>query len=70
MEVAALKPQFITNADGARIAVILSIEEFEEISDLLDDRADAREIERRRAEPGIPHEDAMQIVEGGGELPD
>ena len=65
-----LNPQFVTDENGQRVAVILSIEVFEEISDLLDDLADASEIERRRAEPSIPHEEAMRLVRDGGDIPD
>jgi hypothetical protein len=43
---------------------------FEEIADLLDDLADAPEIERRRAETSIPHEEAMRRVRDGGDIPD
>lgn len=64
-----LKPKYVTDDNGERVAVILSIEEFEEIADLLDDLADVAEIERRRAEAGIPHDEAMRLAKDGGDLP-
>lgn len=60
--VPVLKPQFVTDENGERIAVIRSMTAFEEIAGLLDDLADAAEIERRRTERGIPHDRAMQIA--------
>lgn len=59
-----LKPQFITDDKGNRTAVILSLEQYEELTDLLEDRADSAEIERRKAEAGIPHEEAMRLSPG------
>ena len=70
MKSPSLRPQFVTDENGARVAVILSMAEFEEIADLLDDLADAPEIERRRGEPDIPHEEAMRLAKDGGDLPD
>lgn len=65
-----LHPKYVTNEDGERVAVILSIEEYEEIADLLDDLIDAPEIERRRGERNIPHEEAMKMVQDGSDIPD
>lgn len=56
-----LKPQFVTDEDGQPVAVILSMSEFEAISELLEDLEDAGEIEKRRSEPGIPHAEAMRM---------
>ncbi len=65
-----LKPQFVTDANGDRVAVILSMDEFAAVTELLEDLADAEEIERRRGETSIPHETAMRLVEDDGALPD
>lgn len=70
MESPVLKPQFVTDESGERVAVILSMAEFEEITDLLEDLEDAKEIERRRDEPTIPHAEAMRMVREEGALPD
>jgi PHD/YefM family antitoxin component YafN of YafNO toxin-antitoxin module len=70
LESPALKPQFVTDENGERVAVILSMAAFEEITELLEDLADSREIERRKGEPGIPHEDAMRMLRENIALPD
>ena len=44
-----LKPQFLTDEHGQPVAVILSMSEFEAISEFLEDLEDAGEIEKRRA---------------------
>jgi PHD/YefM family antitoxin component YafN of YafNO toxin-antitoxin module len=37
--------QYVVNADGQRIAVLLSIQEYEHYLDLLDDEADSQDTE-------------------------
>jgi hypothetical protein len=37
--------QYVVNADGQRIAVLLSIQEYEHYLDLLDDEADSQDAE-------------------------
>lgn len=70
MQPPPLTPQFVTDEEGNRVAVILSIAQYEEIADLLEDLEDAAEIERRRAERGIPHDEAMRLVKDGRDIPD
>ena len=70
MEPPILSPQFVTNESGERIAVILSMAEFEEISELLEDVADAKVIELRRHERSIPHAEAMRLAREDGDIPD
>ena len=65
MPILTLKPRFVTDESGERTAVLLSMEEFEEIQDLLDDLDDKEEIERRRNEPEVAHEEAMRQVASG-----
>lgn len=65
-----LHPQYVTNESGERVAVILSMAEFEEISELLEDLADTKVVEQRRNEPGIPHAEAMRLVKENIALPD
>lgn len=59
-----LHPQFVTDSDGQRTAVILPIQEFDE---LLADLAVAAE---RREEPAIAHAEAVAGLREHGHLPD
>jgi len=53
--------QFITNEKGERIAVIISIEDYEEIIEAIEDLADIRAFDEAKAsgEVPIPFEQAM-----------
>jgi len=53
--------QFITNEKGERIAVIVSIEDYEEMIETIEDLLDIRAIDEARAsgEVPIPLEQAM-----------
>ena len=62
-----LHPQYITDSDGQRKAVILPVEEFEELLEDLDDLAVAAE---RREAPTIPHREAKAELRRDGYLPD
>ena len=57
--------QFITNEKGERIAVIISIEDFEEIIEAMEDLADIRAIDEAQAsgETPIPLEQALAEIE-------
>jgi hypothetical protein len=60
-----LHPQFVTDAEGQRTAVILPVEEYEE---LLEDLADLAVIAERRDEPTIPHEQVKSELKKDGLL--
>lgn len=60
-----LHPQYITNAKGEKISVILSVEEFET---LVEDLEDLAVIAERRAEPSTPHEDFLKELKQDGLL--
>lgn len=62
-----IKPEYITDPDGKRKAVILSIEEYEE---LLEDLEDLAVLAERREEPTISHEDLVADLKRNGYLPD
>jgi hypothetical protein len=62
-----LQLQYITNEAGKKTAVILPIEEFEE---LLEDLADLVVIAERRDEPTISHEEVIAKLKQDGLLPD
>ncbi len=63
----AIKPQYITDADGKKTGVILSIEEYEE---LMEDIEDLAVLADRREEPAIPHEELVADLKRNGYLPD
>ena len=58
-------PQYITDSEGQRTAVILSISEYEE---LLEDLHDLAVIAERRDEPTIPHKRAIAELKASGHL--
>ena len=70
MHTPVLNPKYVTDENGERVAVIISLAEFEEVSELLEDLADAAEIGPRREERGIPHADAMRLVREDIAIPD
>ena len=55
------KVQFITNQSGERIAVVVPIEEFEE---LLEDLEDLAAIVNRRDEPTVSHGEVLDELAG------
>ncbi|MGH8551232.1 MAG: hypothetical protein ACRERU_22015 [Methylococcales bacterium] len=62
-----LDPQYITNEAGEKTAVILSIEEFQELLEDLDDLATAAD---RRGEPTRSHEALVLSLKTDGFLSD
>jgi len=55
----ALQLQYVTNDAGKKTAVILPIEEFEE---LLEDIDDLAVLAERRDEPSIPHAEVLSQI--------
>jgi hypothetical protein len=62
-----LQAQYITDESGKKTAVILPIEEFEE---LLEDLQDLAVLAERRDEPTIPHEEVIARLRRDGFLQD
>lgn len=60
-----LKPQYITNEDGKKTAVILPINEYEE---LVEDIQDLARLAERREELPIPHEEVVAKLKKDGYL--
>jgi PHD/YefM family antitoxin component YafN of YafNO toxin-antitoxin module len=60
----------VTDENGERVAVIITLAEFEELTELLEDLDDAAVVEQRRGERGIPHSTAMQFVRDNCAIPD
>ena len=53
------QPQFITNAEGEKISVILPLEDYQE---LLDDLEDLAAIAERKDEATIPFDAALKEI--------
>ncbi len=67
LKIRELQAQYVTNETGKKVAVILPIEEFEE---LLEDIADLAVIAERREEPAISHEEVLRQLKRDGLLSD
>ena len=65
IDVERLKIQYVTNEAGEKTAVILSIEEFKELLEDIEDLATAAE---RRDEPTVAHEDVVAELKRDGLL--
>jgi hypothetical protein len=65
VEIEKFKHQYITNEAGEKTAVILSIEEF---YDLLDDIEDLAAVAERREDPTISHEELVKELKKNGLL--
>jgi len=62
-----LHPQYITDSDGRKTAVILPIEEYDE---LLEDLADLAVVAEHREEPTVPHDRVLTELREEGSLSD
>ena len=65
IDLAQLNVQYITNSSGEKTAVVLSLEDFEE---LLEDIEDLAILAERRDEPTISHEELMIALKRDGIL--
>ena len=60
-----LHPQYLTDTAGKKVAVVISIGEFQE---LLEDIEDLAAVAERREEPAISHDDLIQELKRDGLL--
>ena len=60
-------PEYVTDGEGNRKAVILPIEEYE---GLLEDLEDLAVVAERKQESTIPHEQLLEELNKDGILPD
>jgi PHD/YefM family antitoxin component YafN of YafNO toxin-antitoxin module len=60
-----ISPQYITDQAGNRISVVLSVKEFEQLMDELEELEDIRLYKKAKAviQPSIPLEKAFEEVE-------
>jgi PHD/YefM family antitoxin component YafN of YafNO toxin-antitoxin module len=63
LDLKQLNPQYVTDESGKRTAVILSISEFEE---LLEDIEDLAVVAERRKEPTVSHEELVAELKRDG----
>ncbi len=63
-------PEYVTDSAGHKRAVILPIEEYQELMEDLDDLDDLAVIAERREEPTISHNRVMEDLKRDGYLPD
>ena len=62
-----LHPQYVTDSQGRKTAVILPVEEYEQ---LLEDLADIAVVAERREESSIPHDRVIAELKEDGHLSD
>jgi hypothetical protein len=67
LDLKQLNIRYITNENGERSAVIVPIEEFQE---LLEDIEDLAAVAERRNEPTISHDELVAELKRDGLLPD
>jgi PHD/YefM family antitoxin component YafN of YafNO toxin-antitoxin module len=67
LKIRELQAQYVTNETGKKVAVILPIEEYEE---LLEDIADLAVLAERREEPAVSHEEVLKQLKRDGFLSD
>jgi PHD/YefM family antitoxin component YafN of YafNO toxin-antitoxin module len=65
LKIKELQAQYVTNETGKKVAVILPIDEFEE---LLEDIADLAVMAERREEPTISQEEVLGQLQRDGLL--
>lgn len=60
-----MKPQYITNEQGNKIAVVIALAEYERIIEKLEMLADIKAYDRvkQRNEPSIPYDKAIKQIE-------
>lgn len=59
------EPQFVTDAAGQKVAVILSLQKYE---DLMEDLADLAVLAERRDEETVSHEDVLKDLRQRGAI--
>ena len=60
-------PQYVTNSDGKKEAVILPLQKYH---DLLEDLEDLAVVAERRDEPTISHDELIADLKKDGKIPD
>lgn len=60
-----MKPQYITDTDGKKLSVILSLDEYLQLIEAMEELEDIRLYDEAKADkmPSVPIEDAFQMIE-------
>lgn len=69
LRLGTLEPKFVTDSQGEKTGVILSIRQYDELVELLEDLEDLAAIERERDQPTRSHEDFVTALKASGYLP-
>jgi hypothetical protein len=60
-----INPKYITDQDGNKISVVISVEEFESMMEMLDELEDVRIYDKAKLsdDPSIPVDEAFEFIE-------
>ena len=60
-----INPKYITDQDGNKISVVISVEEFESMMEMLDELEDVRIYDKAKLsdDPSIPIDEAFELIE-------
>jgi hypothetical protein len=59
-----INPKYITDQDGNKISVVISVEEFESMMEMLDELEDVRIYDKAKLsdDPSIPVDEAFELI--------
>lgn len=60
-----INPKYITDQDGKKISVVISVKEFESMMEMLDELEDVRIYDKAKLsdDPSIPLDEAFELIE-------
>lgn len=60
-----INPKYITDQDGNKISVVISVKEFESMMEMLDEMEDVRIYDKAKLsdDPSIPIDEAFELIE-------
>lgn len=60
-----INPKYITDQEGKKISVVISVEEFESMMEMLDELEDVRIYDKAKLsdDPSIPIDEAFELIE-------
>ncbi len=63
-----MQPQYIINAKGDKVSVILPLADYQELLEALEDMEDLALVKAREHEPGSPLEDVVARLKANGKI--